>query len=133
MVRAAVMVGATETTYRRTGVGPTVVVLTHQLETDASTLAPLAERCRVVVPEAVTVMALLHDDCAESPFAAWLLGFLEGLGVATVRIVASRSFARPLEELRGAHPGLIKDLLVLDDVPVSWERVAAEMLDRRAP
>lgn len=130
MVRAAVMVGATETTYRRTGVGPTVVVLADQVSTDAVTLAPLAERCRVVLPDAVTVAALLPDDRAPSPFAAWLLGFLEGMGVATARVVAPRALGPALEGFSQAHPGLLKDVLLLDAGPVSWAAVAGMLFDQ---
>lgn len=130
MVRAAVMVGMTETTYRRTGVGPTVVILLDATREDAVSLAPLAERCRVIVPDAVTLAALAPDASAQSPFAAWLHGFLEGLGVATARIVAPRLLAPSLAEFRAANPGLLKDVLLLDGSPSSWEDVATALFDR---
>lgn len=132
MTRASVMVGAVETSYRRAGRGPTVLILTGAPpfpSTDAASLRPLVERARVIVPEHVTVTALAMAVAeSETPFGRWLDGFLEGIGVHEVNLVAPETYAPEVQRFATRHPGVVSQChLVGDDVP-SWTMIADALL-----
>jgi pimeloyl-ACP methyl ester carboxylesterase len=71
------------TTRYRTGGGGRPVVLLGETALPAETVQALAARCRLIIPEV--------PGEAERPgraFSAWLRGFLDGLGLAEVALVA---------------------------------------------
>lgn len=131
-VRAAVLCGPVETSYRRAGVGPTVVLLLDGARLTAERLAPLISRARVIIPDTTTLMALLPSTFdGESPFVRWLRLFLEGLGVASVRIVATPAIAEELTLFVQREPEFVKRVMLLHDLPSSWDQVAAELFERQ--
>jgi hypothetical protein len=79
--------------YRRSGVGPSIVML-RSPEVPAALWPELADalaaRFRLIVPEPPT---------AGTDVTHWLADFLEGLGIAGVSIVASEAFCIPALEL----------------------------------
>jgi hypothetical protein len=81
------------TRYVRRGVGRPVVVL-RTGEEDNSELWPelvdtLAARCRVILPEA---------PGANAGFVSWMRGFLEGVGLLPVTLIAAGPFCVPALE-----------------------------------
>lgn len=81
--------------YRRSGVGRTVLVLLPAAG-EATALWPelleeLFERHRLIVPE--------MPEADDAHVAGWLQGFLEGLGVREVTVVAAAPFVVPAFEL----------------------------------
>lgn len=130
-VRAAVLCGSVETTYRRAGVGPSVVLLIDGARLDAEHLAPLITRCRVIIPDTTNFMALLPSGSGdESPFARWLRLFLEGLGVASVRIVASAPLAKEVARFAEREPDLVTRVLLVHGVPESWDDLGEQLFAR---
>src|SRR6059058_4165774 len=79
--------------YRRSGVGPAVLLLHPGEESGAlwpELLHVLSSSFRVIVPD-------LPDDADDT--AAWLADFLEGLGFARVAVLAADGFCLPALEL----------------------------------
>jgi hypothetical protein len=118
MVCAVVTHGPIETRYRRTGFGPPVVVLGLDVADDDDRmrvlLAPLAARCRVIVPEHASITALVGRPGADGmPFSAWFHGFLEGLGIEGARVVAGTGLDTALTQFVAAHPGDVDRLLIV--------------------
>ena len=117
------MVGAIETSYQRAGVGRPLVLLVPPPR-EPSVLAPLLERWRVIVPESTSVLALPGSP-GSTPFAEWLRGFLEGLGVQHVCVVADASLAVALATVQAQQPELVDHVEVLGRPPHDWAQVAA--------
>jgi hypothetical protein len=128
MARVSVVVGAIETSYRRAGRGPTVVVLTGGSAfppTGDEALRPLTDRVRVVVPDHTTISALaVSPSVEETPFGHWLRGFLEGIGADDVRVIAPVHFAGELQRFTARHAGVVRRCILLAERPAgtsSWE------------
>lgn len=87
ITRAQVDAGAVQTRYARAGTGAPVVLLAPVPDGDAADplVAGLARGFRVVAPEAPRL--------ADTAFSAWLRGFLDGLGLARVSLVAREAYA----------------------------------------
>jgi len=119
MARASVMVGAIETSYRRAGRGMTVVVLTGGRgfpSTADAALQPLVARARVVVPDHTTITALAACwSVEETPFGQWLGGFLEGIGVEDVCLVAPVELMYELQQFAATHPGVVTRCVLLGE------------------
>lgn len=123
--RATVMVGQIETSYQRAGVGRPLVLLVPPPQ-DLSVLEPLLHRWRVVVPESTSVLALPGAP-GSTPFAGWLRGFLEGLGLQRACIVADTSVAVALATVRAQQPELIEHVEIVGRPPHAWAEVAASV------
>jgi len=151
MARASVMAGAIETSYRRAGRGETVVVLTGGRgfpSTGDVALQPLVERARVVVPDHTTITALAACwSVEETPFGQWLDGFLEGIGVEEVCLVAPVELMYELQQFAATHPGVVTRCVLLGDqgsemarwgdavrlpATATWEVIAGAVLGDRA-
>lgn len=132
MTRASVMVGAVETAYRRAGRGPTVLILTGAPpfpSTDSASLRPLVARARVIVPEQVTISALAMAAAeSETPFVRWLDGFLEGIGVEAVTLVAAEAFAPEVQRFAARHPGVVTGCRLIGGGVTTWAAVADALL-----
>jgi pimeloyl-ACP methyl ester carboxylesterase len=142
--RATVVDGLTETLYRRAGHGaPVVVLAAGDSPAGVALLDALPRRFRVIAPE---LPASRRDGNGGGrdvwpAFPTWLSGFLDGLGLGGVAVVAEERFGGAalgfalLEPARverlvlvldgGAHPppfGALADALGHAGVPllVSW-------------
>lgn len=120
------MVGAIETHYQRAGAGRTLVLLVPPPR-DLEVLAPLLARWRVIVPESTSVLALPGSP-GSTPFAAWLRGFLEGLGVQRVCVLAHASLAVALATVQAQQPDLVDHVEILGPAPYDWVEVARSMV-----
>lgn len=127
------MVGLVETQYRRAGVGPTLIVLR---DLTADRLMALAAGARVIVPDTTTIAALVPGASDQRPFAQWLLGFLEGLGVTAVTILAPAMLAPELITVAEAQSGVICRVVLCGarvqvtfppEVEVSWVDADADL------
>ena len=120
--RATVCCGPVETGYRRAGRGNTVVALAARDWTAAPSLfAALARDFRLIVPE----IDRADDDPAQRPaFAEWLSGFLDGLGLADVTLLADERFAAAalgwalIEPVRVARLVVVLGTSASDDAPL---------------
>jgi pimeloyl-ACP methyl ester carboxylesterase len=130
MSRAVVYADEVETAYRRAGYGPVVVVLGFAVDDDTALpdeLVPLIARCRVILPDHEAVEAFAAPrDADDPPFAPWLHGFLEGLGIAGVRVVAQARYGPALEQHAAAHPGDVERIVLFDDATTgtAWSAIA---------
>jgi hypothetical protein len=114
VARAAVTVGAVETSYVRVGSGPVVVLLDERAgEAEVSALAPLTARARCIVPDRTTIFALsAPGHVGETPFGRWLGGFLEGLGIYDVSIVAPSFLGGELRRFVESHRGVVSCIVL---------------------
>jgi len=133
LVRATLMVGQVETQYRRAGAGPTLIVLS---DLTAERLMTLAARARVIVPDTTTIGALVPGAPDQRPFAQWLSGFLEGLGVTTATILAPAILAPELSVVAEAQSAVIRRVVLCGvraqvnfppEVDVNWVSGDAEL------
>lgn len=128
MSRAVVTAGENETAYRRAGYGPVVVVLGFAVGEDAllpDELVPLIARCRVIVPDHQAVEAFhTSRDAGDTAFARWLHGFLEGLGLVRVRVVAQERLGPALERYAAMHPGDVERVIFFDDATDGTDWIA---------
>jgi len=94
--------------YRRSGVGPAVLLL-HPGEASGALwpelLHVLSSSFRVIVPD-------LPEDAAA---ATWLADFLEGLGVARVAVLAADGFCLPALELALLDADQVSRVLLVPD------------------
>lgn len=101
VARASVDVGAITTFYQRAGCGSPVLVLSGGPGDDPvreRLLAALAPRFRVIAPEPQGDATEAHAGSGRSggaAFSAWLRGFLDGLGLLQVSIVAEERLGIP--------------------------------------
>jgi hypothetical protein len=103
---AEVRVADLVTRYVRRGAGRPVVVLRAHEDADAlwpELLDAVASRGRVLIPD------VLAPDAS---FVAWVRGFLDGLGLPSVALVATGRFCVPALELALLDPDRL-DALVL--------------------
>src|SRR5581483_10149221 len=75
--------GETDTPYTRAGRGEPVLVLTADCDTATRLLSELPRRYQAIAPD-----PRIHRD-----FSAWLLGFLDALGLAQVALIVDSAFA----------------------------------------
>jgi hypothetical protein len=100
LTRAVVDAGAISTSYIRAGVGAPLLLLDPQVSPDGSCtplVASLAVHFRVLAPEAPAPDAMRapsHGSRATA-FSTWLRGFLDGLGLPPVSILARDEYALP--------------------------------------
>lgn len=123
--RASVMVGDVETSYQRGGHGDAVLVLLPPR--DAERLAPLASQLRVVIPDSISILALPALGESEA-FSRWLRGFLEGLGLINVTIVASPVLQAEIQRFVLAHPDQVRRVVWVGEAPVDWLALAARIV-----
>lgn len=125
-VRCTLSAGDIETTYRWAGRGGVPIVVlghpacTHELcdESDClASIAPLVGGGRVLVPERTTTAALAPSMRGESWFLPWFRGFLEGVGLTNVWVVAPAAYATELRALRSANAEQIARIVLVGDVP----------------
>jgi hypothetical protein len=133
LVRATVMVGLVETQYRRAGAGPTLIVLS---DLTAERLMALASKARVIVPDTTTIGALVPGASDQRPFAQWLAGFLEGLGVTAATILAPAVLTPEIGAVAEAQSGVIRRVVLCGkkvqvafppEVEVSWVTADADL------
>ena len=100
------------TRYVRRGVGPPVVVL-RAGDGDADLwpelLETIAARCRLIVPEVPGAGAGVV--CPD--FASWIRGFLDGVGLPPVALVAAGAFCVPALELALLDPDRLAGLVLV--------------------
>ncbi len=118
------MVGEVETSYQRGGRGDAVLVLLPPR--DAAQLAPLANQLRVVIPDSISILALPVLGDAEA-FGRWLCGFLDGLGLYNVTIVATMALETELRRFAAAHPDHVRRLVWVSEPPVDWMELAGRI------
>ena len=108
--RATVYAGPSATDYVRAGKGATVLLLARHAPHPL--FATLVAHFRVIAPEPPhRIASHEHGWGSAQPFASWLRGFLDGLGLSRVSLVADESFG-----LRALHFCLTE--------PMSVERIA---------
>ncbi|MHB1297119.1 MAG: alpha/beta fold hydrolase [Gemmatimonadaceae bacterium] len=131
MTQGAVLVGDVETTYRRMGAGEPVVVLGFQVDDGGrleSGLEALAARYRVIVPGKMGIAALAGSRReGVVPFAAWLRGFLEGLGIGHAGVVVTPGMAVDVRSYAAAFPGQLTKVVVTDSTEPDWIAVASAL------
>jgi len=117
--------------YRRTGIGRAVLVLRSFDEPEPlwpELLEALSAGFRLIVPE---------PPATDTDVADWLAGFLEGLGVSNVGILASDDFCIPALELALLEADQIARLVLVPDGAGSEQRAASsgvlETALRKAP
>jgi pimeloyl-ACP methyl ester carboxylesterase len=118
------MVGDVETSYQRGGRGDAVLVLLPPRE--AAQLTPLATTLRVVIPDSISILALPALGESET-FSRWLRGFLDGLGLFGVTIVASTALKAELTRFSASHPDHVRRLVFVGAAPVDWAALLAEL------
>jgi hypothetical protein len=121
--RCVVLADGVETLYRRAGRGAAVLVLgpTHSL--GAALLDTLPLEFRVLVPELPS---------PTPSFCDWLRGFLDGLGLSSVCIIAERDFVLAALGFALVEPTRVERIVVLVDGHPESElaiRQAPEHLD----
>ena len=107
--RAEVRVAGYVTRYVRRGVGRPVVLLAPPSETDAlrpELLDAIAAHHRLVLPELP-----VH----EAGFSSWLRGFLDGVGLPLVSLIAAGSCCLPAVELALLDPERFERLVLVPD------------------
>ncbi len=122
--RATLMVGAIETEYLRCGAGAPVLVLDPVLAAAVRVGRVPAEwaRHRLIVPERATIDALalpaadaLHA-AVHAPFATWLRGMIDGLGLAALIVVVSTPLVDEVRRFAAENPGEIERVVVATSV-----------------
>lgn len=123
--RASVLVGDVETSYRRGGAGSPLLLLVPPPR-DAAPVEALARTARVLIPEATSILALPSAE-GDPAFARWLRGFLDGLGLLDVTVVAPPALASELRQFDIEAPGYLARILIADDPPHDWARLTARI------
>jgi hypothetical protein len=103
---AEVRVGEHVTRYVRRGTGPSVVLVGADANTNPVVLpliTKLAPNYRLIVPQTPTA-----DD-----LASWLRGFIEGLGLAEIALIAGDAPVAAAAELAATDDFTIRKLVVL--------------------
>jgi hypothetical protein len=107
--RAEVCVGGYVTRYLRRGVGRPVVVLATSGDSDAlwpELLDAIAARHRLILPEV---------PACEAGFSSWLRGFLEGVGLSVVTLIATGQCCLPAVELALLDTERLERLVLVPD------------------
>jgi hypothetical protein len=107
--RAEVRVGGYVTRYVRRGVGRPVVLLAAPSETNAlwpELLDAIAAQRRLVLPDV---------PVSEARFSSWLRGFLDGVGLPLVSLIAAGSCCLPAVELALLDPDRFERLVLIPD------------------
>lgn len=113
--RAALTVGSVETEYLRTGAGRPVLILTPAIAAavERGRIPDSLRDCRLIVPTRTTIDALaMPADGA--PFAHWLRGLIDGLGLDRLTVVASLALADEVRRFAAANPGEIVEVRAQD-------------------
>ena len=119
VVEAEVHAGGTRTRYLRAGAGPTLLLLHgagERAEVWTLWIERLASRFRVLAPDR-RWRSRRRGPLPPGEAAArgtWLRDFLDGLGVETVRIVASGEGAEIAERFAAKYPERVTALLRVD-------------------
>lgn len=122
-VDASVVAGDVETQYRRHGQGD-VVVLLAMAPWESAGREALGRWARVIVPTATSTTGPMPAP-GESGFSAWLHGFLEGLGLEAVVLVAARTLAEEIRTYQRQYPEQVLRVVWIDPAPTDWAAVAA--------
>lgn len=96
------------TRYVRRGVGPPVVLLRREDgphgELWPALVETIAERCRVIIPE-------VPD--ADAEFGSWMRGFLDGVGLPPVTLIAAGTLCVPALEFALLDADRLSGLLLV--------------------
>ncbi len=113
--RAALTVGSVETEYVRCGSGPPVLVLAPALaaEVERGRIPEAFRAHRLIVPTRTTIDALAMP-ASGAPFARWLRGMIDGLGLDQLTVVVSHALADEVRRFSAANPGEIVDVIAQD-------------------
>jgi pimeloyl-ACP methyl ester carboxylesterase len=112
---AVVLADGLATTYRRSGSGPTVVLL------GADAAAPtLARSYRVITPEVPPLL-----DGTPEGSARWLSGVLDGLGIEAAVIVATPATAAAVALFAEGAPDRVKGVIVTTGVEADLSTAVA--------
>ena len=101
-VRATVFAGGVETEYYRSGSGsPVLLLLMPPGDPDRDRVINLLSlRARVIAPKVPAAVG----------FSSWLRGFLDGIGVLPVHIVATEALSTPALLFAAADPSLVEQV-----------------------
>lgn len=114
VVRATVFDGVTDTPYHRAGRGAPVVVLAADDPGIANALlATLARQFRIIAPDIPTRRS--SAPSTHPSFPTWLRGFLDGLGLARVALVAEAHFGAAALAFALLEPERVDRLAVIFD------------------
>ena len=101
--------------YRRSGAGRAVLVLRSVADPDplwSDLLEVLGSGYRLIVPE---------PPPGDTDVAAWLAGFLEGLGTSSIRILAADRFCIPALELALLETDQIARIVLVAEGPAAGD------------
>lgn len=119
--RASVCCDAVETEYLRAGRGAPIVYIGSSATADeegTALLHGLASHFRVIVPLPKAAPAtLVPDDCLAAPFASWLRGVLDGLGIVTAGFVVERPAACAMLAFARDNPDFVERVVLLGAAP----------------
>ena len=119
--RASVCCDAVETEYLRAGRGAPIVYIGSSATADderAAVLLSLASHFRVIVPLLESAPAILvPDDCLTTPFALWLRGVLDGLGILAAGFVVERPAACAMLAFARTNPDFVERVVLLGATP----------------
>lgn len=113
-VHAVVRAGEVETSYLRVGRGAPVLVLDERGGDQlTSPLATADARWAIILPDRTTIAALAAPGHGiGTPFAHWLDGFLQGLGIEEVLVVAPAYLAGELRAFAAEWRGRLRGVLL---------------------
>lgn len=109
LVTANVCSGGVHTTYSIAGRGPSVLVLDdHPTSWAVEWERLLAGRMRVLMPE-------IHEEVRNEgvPLGQWLTGFLDGLGVSSLPVIATGGLASQVLGIARSGSGLLDRLALV--------------------
>ena len=124
--------GLTDTPYRRAGRGAPVVVLTAGASrAEDALLAALPRQFRVIAPEVPPPATSTGE--ALPGFPAWLGGFLDGLGLSRVALVAEERFGAAALGFALLEPARVEQLVVVLYGPGGGEGGTASVAGAEQP
>lgn len=119
--RASVCCDAVETEYLRAGRGAPIVYIGSSATVDdegTAVLSRLANHFRVIVPLPKSALTtLVPDECVETPFAGWLRGVLDGLGIVAAGFVVEPQVACRMLAFARENPDFVERVVLLGATP----------------
>lgn len=114
VTRCTVSDGVTDTPYRRAGRGaPVVVLAAAESRAEGALLATLPHEFRLILPDVPVLPVAARDESLAFP--GWLRGFLDGLGLGGVAIVAEERFGAAALGFALLEPERVERLVFLLD------------------
>lgn len=112
-MRATVTVGDMETGYLRAGSGPALLLVLPASQTIGSSTTgggtfdrlvdALSPHCRVFVPDADSAL----------PFATWLRGFMDGLGLDSASLLTDDGVGADALDFARTHPERVERIVIV--------------------